>query len=190
MNEPVYIVDIFSDIVTKVSAAKDDTGKTLTERLQAVQSTITGVHYLVGHYTEIKARLEGLSKMTAGRYDKYPLIALFQDFVETRGNSGGYYGEVTLQLMILYHTNKSDYTEDRYTKVFKPILYLIYEELMRQIHKSTKTVTQSIDLIKHDKIDRPHWGNPAIYGPDGYILSDVLDGIEIRNLKLPINQNV
>jgi hypothetical protein len=179
---PIYVVDIFPYIVDKVS-------ENLIDQLQEAQGIITGVHFLVGHYTEIKARLQGLSKMQDGKFDRYPLVALFQDFVETRGNSGGYYGEVTLQMMILYHTNKDDYTEDRYEKVFKPILYPIYYELLRQINKSEYIVTQSVDKMAHDKIDRPHWGNPAMYGNDGYILSDVLDGIEIRNLKLTLKQN-
>jgi hypothetical protein len=180
-KEPVYIVDIFRDIVTKVS-------ESMTESLQTVQSVITGVHYMVGHYTEIQAKLQGLAKMTTGKFDRYPLVALFQDFVESRGDSGGYYGEGSFQLMIVYHTSKTDYTEDRYTKVFKPILYPIYEELLKQIYKNQYTVIQSVSKLSHEKIDRPHWGNPAAYGPDGYLLSDVLDGIEIRNLKITFNQ--
>jgi hypothetical protein len=38
--------------------------------------------------------------------------------------------------------------------------------------------------IKHDQINRPHWGDPALYKNDGYLFPDVLDGIELANLQL------
>jgi hypothetical protein len=184
LKEPVYIVDIFRDIVSEVSTA-------LTTQLKEVNKDITGVHYLAGHHTEVKARLAGLSTTQSKKFDRYPLIALFQDFVESRANSGGYFSETTLQLMVLHHTNKDSYTEDRYNKVFKPILYPIYEELLRRIAKQPKHIaTYGPNNLVHDKIDRPHWGNPDMYGPNGYILSDVLDGIEIRNLKLTFIKQV
>lgn len=181
MKQPVYIVDIFREIVSATSTS-------LTGRLQAVQPTITGVHYLVGHYTEISTRLQGLSKMQTGKFDRYPLIALFQDFVEKRGDEGGYYASASLQLLIVYHTKDTDYTEDRYSKVFKPILYPIYEEFLRQVSKHKNIVSMNADKIPHEKIDRPNWGNSNKYGNDGNIFPDDLDGIELRDLKIIIDQ--
>lgn len=170
MKEPVYVVDIFRDIVEKVSEAV------------APNIDVESVQYLVGHYVEIKDRLLSQSK---SKLDSFPLIALFQDFVETRG--GEYYATANLQIMILHNTSKIDYVEDRYEKVFKPILYPIYEELLKQISK--KAVVYGPNKIQHDKIDRPHWGNPKMYGNEGYIFDFVLDGIELRNLKFTLKQN-
>jgi hypothetical protein len=172
----MYIVDEFADIVAKVS-------ESMTEQLQIVKPSITGVHYLVGHYTEIQRRLIDKDGSRTEKYKKYPLIALFQDFVERRNPESGFYAECTLQLIIAYYTESEDYTEDRYEKVFKPILYPIYKELMGQIEKN-KNIVENKDNASHEKIDRPHWGAPGKYGNEGYIFTDALDAIELRNLKL------
>jgi hypothetical protein len=175
----IYIVDIFRDIVEKVST-------NLTEQLQSADGNITGVHYLTGHYTEIKERLASKSNSITQKLDRYPLVCLFQDFVERKGLQSGYYCEATLQLMIVHHTRKEAYNEDRYNNVFRPILYPIYTELISQIASNVNFIVKSEDAILHDKIDRPHWGNPAAYGNNGYLLNDVLDGIELRNLKITV----
>jgi hypothetical protein len=175
----IYIVDIFRDIVERVST-------NLTEQLQSADGNMTGVHYLTGHYTEIKERLASKSNSITQKLDRYPLVCLFQDFVERKGLQSGYYCEATLQLMIVHHTRKEAYNEDRYNNVFRPILYPIYEDLMKQIVKCKLIIDENVSLLAHDKIDRPHWGNPAAYGNNGYLLNDVLDGIEIRNLKITV----
>lgn len=179
MIRPVYIVDIFEDIVKKVSTK-------LLPQLQAIpKSTITGVHYLYGHYNEIQRRLIEKGNSNTEQYNRYPLIALFQDFSIKKGsNQLGFYGEANLQFMILYHTKQDSYSETRMENVFKPILYPIYFEFLNQIKKTGKFHLYSDKGIDHEQIDRPNWGRIGSYGNDGYILGDVLDGIEIKNLIL------
>jgi len=169
-DEPVYVIDVMREIVSRVSAV-------VTPQLARAQPTITGVQCLVGHHNDIRNRL--VSQKTG----KYPLIAVFQDFVEREGDASGY-TYVDLQVLILYYTEKTSYTEDRYDKVFKPILYPIYLELLQQIKKHKHVHIISANRIEHDKIDRPHWGDPGTYGNKDYLLDDVLDGVELRNLKL------
>lgn len=170
----MYVIDIMRDIVAKVS-------ERVIPELARAQPTITGVQCLVGHHNEIRNRL------VAQKSGKYPLIAVFQDFVERKGDISGY-PTVDLQLIILYYTQKTSYTEDRYDKVFKPILYPIYDELLTQIIKHPEVAIISPNRIEHDKIDRPHWGDPGTYGNKEYLLDDVLDGIELRNLKLVLQK--
>lgn len=185
MIKPVYLVDIFQEIVNKVSVK-------LLPKLQAIpNTTITGVHYLYGHYNEIQRRLVDKSNSKTERYDRYPLIVLFQDFVIRKGISNlGFYGEANLQFIILYHTEKDAYSEDRMEDVFKPLLYPIYHEFLYQIARSGKFQLHSDKSISHEQIDRPHWGDPGIYGNEGYYFPDVLDGIELRNVLLKTDLNI
>lgn len=178
MIRPVYIVDIFQEIVQKVSIK-------MLPQLQVLDPDITGVHYLYGNYTEIQRRLIDQSKSNTEQYSRYPLIALIEDFAIDKGKKLlGFYGEVNLQFMILYHTNPDAYSEKRMTDVFKPILYPIYYEFLNQIVKSRKFNLYSDKSIDHKDIKRPKFGREGEYGNDGYILTDILDGIEIKNLLL------
>lgn len=177
-TQPVYVVDIIDDMVKKVSLQ-------LTPKLSLIENTITGVHYLYGHHNDIKKRLIEKTESNETKYTRYPLVALFQDFTETFDGSGKL--KVKLQLIIGYHTEATAYMEDRYNKVFKPILYPIYSEFLEQISKSALFGSPETSTIKHEKIDRPHWGDPGAYGTTSYIFSDVLDAIEIRNIELSID---
>lgn len=176
--KPIYIVDIIDDIVQKVSTK-------ITPQLSSYEDTITGVHHLYGHHNDIKKRLIEKTESNETKYQRYPLIALFQDFTETNDGTGKI--KTKLQLIIGYHSEADSYMEDRYTKVFKPILYPIYQNFLEQISKSVLFGMPETSTIKHDKIDRPHWGDPGTYGTNSYIFSDVLDAIEIRNLELSID---
>ena len=180
MAQSFYIVDIIGSIVAKTS----ESVLPLLQQL-SIQPTITGVHYLYGHHNEIKRRLIEKSNSNATKYTRYPLIALFQDFTEKHDGSGVV--TANLQLIIGYHSTATKYMEDRYVHIFKPILYPIYEALLTNIANDVRIGGMSKNNIEHEKIDRPHWGDPATYGNTGYIFSDVLDAIEVRNLKITID---
>lgn len=172
IDEDVYIVDVVRQVVQKVS-------ENLTVQLQSFRPIITGVHFLTGHHTEIKERLINLSKSPTGKFDRYPLVALFQDIKETYGDSGGYAFYAPIQVMILYLTKPESYIEERIETVFKPILRPIQKEFEKQLYKHNNVVFEYEGKRRIEKTERPHWGAPAKYGNDGYILTDVLDGIEL-----------
>lgn len=168
-----YLVDIMENVVSKVSA------KLLTQ-LQTVDPLISGVHFEYGHYTDIRERLTTKSQ-SAEVVNRYPLIALFEDFRIRKGKAG-LEGVTNLKMIILY-PSKADVTrKQRETNVFRPILYPIYERLLIEIKNNGNF--NVYDQIKHDQINRPHWGDPALYSNDSYLFGDVLDGIEIDNLEL------
>lgn len=174
MIQPVYIVDIFRDIVAATSAV-------LLTDLQAVDPLISGVHYDYGHYNDVRERL--VAKDQSAKTEKYPLVVLFEDYKISHGQVG-LTGIASLKLIILYISKKDITRQQRETNVFRPILYPIYNEFLRQIKLSGKFMVASVDQIKHDQINRPHWGDPELYGNKGYLFNDVLDGIEITNLEL------
>lgn len=175
MSNPVYIVDIMRDVVTVTSSV-------LLAQLQQKDPLITAVHYDYGHYTDIRERL--VAKDKSGKPDeKYPRIVLFEDHRIKHGQEG-LTGIADLKLLILHVSSNKVTRQWREDNVFRPILYPIYFEFLKQLKLSGKFQIYDTTKIQHDQINRPHWGDPGLYKNEGYLLGDILDGIEIANLNL------
>jgi len=177
---PVYVVELIEDVVTKVSTA-------LLAQLQVIDPAITAVHYQHGHPKEIIETLMQKDKSETYQFRKYPLIALFQDFPEAHNLQIGIDNEATLHLVIVNSTRPDYKAGERYVKNFKPILYPIYLEFLKQISLSGKFLNYGIHTLVHTKIDRLYWGREGLYGSEGNVFNDWLDCMEIRDLKLKIN---
>lgn len=177
MSKPVYIVDIFEDIVKNVS-------NVLIPQFQSIDNKITGVHYEHGHPIEIIETLAQKDKMNNFIFDKYPLVALFQDFQEVYNTTVGAPNEVNLHIIIARATRPEYKAKERYEENFKPFLYPIYHELKRQILLSSKFLIYSDEQIRHTKIDRLYWGSEGLYRNKKNVFNDFLDVIEIKNLRL------
>ena len=138
--------------------------------------------YLYGHRLDIANRLLLKNMDSVYKEQKYPLIALIMDFPEVISNGMANYN---LHLAIL-HLTESTYTiEDRYTKVFKPVLYPLYLLLMEQLRKVGKfTWPGDQGYPPHTKTDRPFWGKVYEQGNASYIFNDRLDALEISDLKI------
>ena len=175
----VYIVDVMREVVGRVSAK-------LTPSLIALDSNITGVHYDHGHPLEIINTLADKDKSNTFTFRKYPLVALFQDFPESKGEIG-FDSEVTLHMIIARSTVNTYKAQERYEKNFKPFLYPIYQELLNQIWLSKPFNVKSAGQIQHTKIDRLYWGKEGLYKNEGNVFNDFIDCIEIKDLKLKVN---
>lgn len=172
------IVELIGGVVAKVNTA-------VLPKLQAYQSTIIGVNYLYGHPVEIANTLVEWSKGNDNK--KYPLIALLQDFPETMGTVG-IDADVTLRVLIANRTQNTYKAAKRYEVNFKPILYPVYEEFIKQLKRSGFTIGYN---NPHTKIDRLYWGTDTFFGNGAANqLNDYADCIEIQNLKLIINENL
>jgi len=172
MIAPVRIVDIMDGMVAKTSA-------TVLPALQTVDPMITGVHYQYGHYNDVKERL--LQKGKTDRPNRYPLIVLFEDFRVLNGRPG-LFGVADVKIMVLHLSRKDITRPQRETNVFKTVLVPIYDAFMYQLWVSG--LFMQYGRFEHARIDRPHWGDPALYGNAGYLFDEILDGIEIADLQL------
>lgn len=200
MNTPVYITDIIGQVVTATMNAKVIPGQTKT-LLQQIQENETATHdddspsliqtidYQYGHKRELIETLLQKDKSDEERELKYPLIYLVQDFPEDRNKIPGIYAEVSLNIIIAHHTVNTHKITERYSKVFKPVLYPIYDQFIKQLCKHKQIHDVSELTLKHRKTDRSYWGRNAVGGNDQNKLNDYVDAIEIDNLILKINYN-
>lgn len=172
----VSLIDQFKDITGKISDK-------LIDGLKTVDPLITGVHFDYGHYTDIQERL--IAKGKTNKSERYPMIWLIEDY-RTRHLQEGLTGISDLKIMILHLSKNTVTREWREENVFKPILYPIYYEFLKQIKLNGNFLVYDETKIQHDEIKRPHWGDPKLYKNESYLFTDVLDGIEITNMQLKI----
>lgn len=176
----IPVVDTFREIVARVNTA-------LAGKLPDLSPSTGVIQYMHGHPLEIISRLQQKDKMAAGRFEKYPVIALFQDFPEDSvATNIGIDEEATLHLIIAKGTKPDYVAEERYEHNFVPFLYPIYEELMVQIVAEKQFNVYSVNRLPRQKWDRLFWGRAGLYGNEGNIFNDYLDCIEIKNLKIKI----
>jgi hypothetical protein len=175
IGQEFSVVKYIGEIVAGVS-------KKLTPAFKELDSYITGVHYIHGHPKEIIETLSQLDKSDKLMFNKYPLIALFQDFPERVINN--YSIEVNLNVVFCKSTLPEYKAKERYEKNFYPYLYPMYSEFVKILSKHKNT---SRYYPEYTKIDRLFWGKNGLYGNTGNTFNDHLDALEIVNFKILIN---
>lgn len=168
---PIIIVDIINEVV---------------QAMDVVLFPKLGKHldYQPGRSTQIQTELQKIVTgiIASTKAGKYPLVALFQDIPENRGTSG-YYSTVTIpKISIAVLTVNTDPVLKRYDTNFRPTLYPIYREFLRQLCRHRNIVANDPNAIPHTKYDRP--GSQ----PEGQNMNDYLDAIEISNLQLTFKE--
>lgn len=175
MSAPFW-VDVFNEIVTSVrnDAAKPGVGVILA----------ASPFYMHGHPKEIINTLSKKDKHDVQKYNKYPLIALFQDFTEEMGEDQTIRSSAELNMVIVMNTSQDYTAENRYDNTFRTVLYPLYDLLIKHIEQSGWFKGVDPGLVSHNKIDRLYWGRSGLYGSEANILNDYVDAIEIQNLQL------
>lgn len=181
MND-VFVVDIIGEVVNATKAAVLATIQANETTAIGLPTGIATINYQYGHYNELMETLFQYDQSPDDRVKKYPLVWLRTDFRERRGQQGGIYAEVFLNLCIMHHTTQTYKSTERKAKVFEPVLYPIYYELLNQLYKHHLVFVQSDEMISHDKYDRYYWGNTK----QGKT-NDFVDAIELDNLQLKIS---
>jgi hypothetical protein len=163
---PIYIVD-------EIGAIVQATDQVLSEQI----GRHTG--YMYGHPLDIEKRLQDMatSPDLIVRSSRFPMVVLFQDFAEQMGTQSGIYTTTSLNLVIVTNSEQNWNSEERYDKNFRPLLYPIYGELIRQVDQAG--LSENSDKIRHRKYDRVFWSvsnkNP---------FNEYIDAIEIQSLEV------
>lgn len=168
MNQPIYIPDLIGAVVAKVDAV-------IFSKLNF------HVYYDFGHHQEIMRQLQFKTE-NPDQPKKYPLVWLVTPFVEERGGTDNLYARARLRFVIAHDTEQTYSMAERRDNVFKPILYPVYFELLRQLGKS-----QAFTLAgepPHRKMDVQI---ARLDNPDKNLFNDFVDVIDIQNLVIPVN---
>ena len=162
--KPVIVSEIIRQVVEKVKVA-------------------SGIDVNFYHDSPEQLETKLIDKGKMGQI-KYPAILLFHDFPEDNG--GEYYGRITIpKLAIVEKTKRELYADARYAKTFIPILYPLYEWLKIKLAQHPAIVETDPANIIHRKWDRLDWGTKDA----GQELNDVLDAIELQNIRITLQQN-
>lgn len=132
-----------------------------------------------GTINEISKRLSDKDGGEKEKYQKYPLVALYQPFKENPSEDIRVDYTLPFTIIIVNYSEATNTTKERYNTVFKPILYPIYYAFLGSISILPYFNTISVDDISHSKTDLPSWGVGGTYGFDGLILNEHQDCIRI-----------
>lgn len=176
---PPQAVNIIADIVQKMN---DD----LLVQFQQLDSNIQRINYQHGHPLEIIETLIQDTQSKTGRYAKYPLVFLVEDIEESRGGSvSNYrYAELDLTLYLIQQSKKEYKAAERYANVFEPYLLPMYASFLNNLAFSPHFEIPDVNAIEHKKINRLYWGREELGGNRANMLSDFVDAIEIKNLRI------
>jgi len=174
MIDSRFFVDVMEEIVSDVRAEYD---------------TSNGLepYFIFGHPVEIAKRLSLKDQNAVDKFRKFPLIALLTDITESHDLPQLKDYVVNFTAIIVTNTNKNYKSVERYTNVFKPVLYPIYEKLIQKMEESSYIHFKG--NVTHNKIDRLFWGAEAVNGNTGLIFNQYLDAIQLNFTNVRIVNN-
>lgn len=166
------LVDLFADLVNQVQFDLMNNGY------------FDNVQKPFFHYGTTLNMINELLDKDNAHVDKFPLIYLSQPFTEDYNtDSMSVLYNATVEIFIINHTNPNYTISDRYSEVFDPILYPIYESLMNNLTHYRGFMFDLKTPPTHSKEDLPHWGN----GQANFV-NDLIDAIHITNLIIPVSK--
>lgn len=169
MNNPEYIlVDEMGVIVEAVRTAL----------------ALPVLNYQYGYITELNQTLADMNSDPINRSQKFPLVWLMQPYTIIRGESG-YFGKLNNgRFIIIQESLDSMKANERMTANYKPVIYPIYREILKQIANSTVFIDYLVENIVHQVTDRYYWGEAQ-----QSVFNDIVDAMDISGLQLKISDN-
>lgn len=158
------------------------------QAIKLADGTVVPVYF---KHDSILAIAKELSEMDQSslKFKKYPLVALVHDFDENMNTDLVTHSRLPDLNILIANNTERDYDSDmRYERNYKPILYPIYTQFIRNIEKSGMFAIRA-NGVPHTKSDRLFWGRYGLYGREGNIFNDYLDVLEIKNLNLSLIKN-
>lgn len=165
----ISIIDIFSDIITRVS-----------DRLGYK------VNYLFGDSVYMRKALAEMDKASSTRSDRYPLIGLFTPFDEDKTDKL-YYCQANLNFIIAVDTLKDYTNESRKEYSFDLVLNPVYELFIDEIRKDSHFDFGYDNIVPHISSDNYSYASRGVSSSDG-VKFDRIDAKDVINLKLKVKK--
>jgi hypothetical protein len=148
------------------------------------------VYFDYGKLKEVTRKLTQLDGGITTKNKKYPLVWLVMNYAEDYGNTDEFCELNDVTIMICTLTDPSSYTSARVEANFIPVLYPIYDALVQELGDSYFFEDTGLLDFEHTKIDCPYWNEDAGIGDGKYNqFNDFIDAIQIRKLKLIVNES-
>jgi len=163
-SKAIYVVEEVAAVVTKVAT-----------------ELAIDVFYFFGHLKEVTARLQELANSTTNKGKAFPCVILFTDIPIRQNQPQGTYGTANLNLIIANYTQQNYTAQQRLDNVFKPVLYPIKREFMKQFERHLQFTFPG--ELAYTEIDRYFYGSSM---NDKNAFNDHIDCIEIQNLQVII----
>jgi hypothetical protein len=169
MNEETHIPGLVRAVVEKVST-------TFSSR----PTNPFTVYFDYGRHSEVMKNLQ-YKEQDPGKPKKFPIIWLITPFKEKRSLLDGS-SKANFHFVIAHDTDMNYSEDERTTNVYLPILYPVYNELLKQFMYATRAF--EIDRQQdYDYIDISY----AKLEPDGTnILGHFVDVIDIQNFTVRV----
>lgn len=183
----LVIVDEIREVIEAVRAefiTADQTEPTVDDTIVTMDGG-GAPYYLYGHRQEIATRLMRKDRSRTSKASKYPLIGLRLDTAEKMVGDVAHF---TLNIAIINRTKPTYTSDQRYSEVFVPILYPLYELLFVKLREHGFMWPSNLERPEHTKIDRLFWGTAGTEKNDKNIFNEPVDAIEL--LDLQINKSV
>lgn len=178
---PYILVDEFGIL--------DANGLLVSGIMKAVQDALKlpVLNYQYGYIDELNETLEQYALTQQFDSLKYPLVWLAQPF-RVKREDPLVYGETKDAMLFFIHQTSPEYkAKDRMKNIFKPTLYPLYLETLNQIKLSS--VFDNAYSLPHEVVDYYFYGDEesGTYKGNKSHLNDVIDCLQVTNLKLKIN---
>lgn len=168
MNNPEYILN--EELSTVVAATKT-----------ALALPVLNFQY--GFIEELNETLNQMEKDPAQSELKFPLVWLEEPYVMNR-DEAAFFGEASVNIYIINSTTKTWKAFERMDNNYKPILYPIYRELIKQIPISVAFGATVEQGQKHTITKGYYWGDSQ-----KSVLNDAVDCLKIGAFGIQINNN-
>ena len=185
------IVDIFSDVVAKVSEGLRITVPTGYNPDTFTEIECPEVAYVFGNGRYFKDDLDDKSKAEITSVRKFPVVCLFAPIKEKRNQEDPlkhqYYTTARVSLLIACSSVKEWSNEQRKVHSFENILRPIYTRLMEVLANDRRLDWGYGCKIPHEYSENYSYGRYGAYiDTDGHMVSEPIDAINIVNLQLKI----
>lgn len=117
------------------------------------------------------------------------LIWLVMNFEEVRGYDWTIYAEISANVIIATKTDNNYTQDERDELVFKPKLFPVYAEFMKQLDRHQGIMYEPKNGRRHKRVLRPFWGGGDVNGTDTKnLFKEFVDAILIMNLSIKLKE--
>lgn len=183
MNRSREIIEIMADVVK--AASINCTLLVPDFKGGFIEMACPEMNYTFGNGQYVKDRLDELSETPKGNEMKFPLIALFCPFKETR-NDPNYYSKAKVNILIACSTKQQWSNEQRREYSFAYILRPIYRRLIEVLKRDNRLDFGYKNIVPHEYSENYSYGRYGAHTGTGEKVSEPIDAINITNLELTV----